>query len=60
MTTKWNYQPLTNQQKKQSEDLLPHCNWSDDVHVVKIWATWTSPLQSPTTYRRREDCNTNH
>jgi len=25
MTSKWNYQPLTLQQKRQADDMLPHC-----------------------------------
>lgn len=34
MTTKWNYQPLTNQQKRLSEELLPHCN--DNAAIAEL------------------------
>ena len=32
------------------------CYWNDNVHVVKMWATWTSPLQS-TDNRKNSDTN---
>ena len=46
MTTKWNYQPLTNQQKKQSEDLLPHCNDLPAIAELLIRRGVTTPKEA--------------
>lgn len=46
MTNKWNYQPLTNQQKEQAEALLPVCGGQGAVAELLIRRGVTSPSEA--------------
>ena len=46
MTTKWNYQPLTHQQKKQAEELLPNCGGAYPIAELLIRRGVTTPKEA--------------